>query len=118
MEFTEEEKEDRKMSAVKKGILGLVIGAVVVGIFTASLGECEVLEILVYTLVGAFCGFGFAFGWDYVKKAVSFARNICSGSSWGMLLAFVLVPIAISLGVLPGVVNGIICIVRELQGKS
>lgn len=101
------------MSAVKKGILGAVIGAIVIGGFMcASMMETEGMPMaLVGIPLGAMYGFGLPFGWNDIKKMFSV------GSGTNPLIKFLLVILGIGLMWVIGIFKGVIEIIKEVTGN-
>lgn len=102
------------MSAVKKGIIGAVIGAIIIGGFmVAGMLETKGLPMaLVGIPIGALYGFGVPFGWNSMKKMFSVGSGMDN-----FVLRFVLVIFAIALMWVFGIFKGIIEIVKEVIDK-
>lgn len=121
------------MSAKQRGLIGAIIGAVLLavcyGIAAVDAGEFEVGQVFVMILAGALYGFGFAFGWGYMKSMTSALLGVAAGASLLTILfsrqntlikVLFIYLIAISLGVglawIPGIFKGIGSIRREAAG--
>lgn len=121
------------MSALKKGMIGAIVGAVVLTAFyVASVNGTttgvDILTLLGCIPLGALYGFGYAFGWGYFKSITAKAMGVATGASiltilfskedTGLKIFFIYLfafAFATAIAWLPGIVKGIASIVREHQ---
>ena len=126
------------MNATKKGIIGMIIGAIIpaaIIIIMAGMNNSPAsgtLSILPYmplaALVGALYGFGYAFGWKLgvrglgkalgVAGATSFfiilfSRDRRSGFMWSLVIFIFAISFTLGFAYIPGIYIGIRDIVRE-----
>lgn len=114
------------MSSLVKGIIGAVAGCILFPFILSMEGGYGITDILLFIPVGALYGFGFAFGWGYLKTITSKLLGVATGASIITIIfsrenTFIkvffiyLFAIALAFGIawIPGVVKGIKDIVRE-----
>ena len=124
------------MKASTKGIIGATLGAVImtsIGMYSYFAGGGEEMEIsmLISTILGmaiggAILGFGYTFGWQYVKSFTAKALGVAVTGSVitiifsrkdTLLKCIFIYAVALSIGIgiayLPGIIKGIQLISQE-----
>lgn len=119
------------MKAKKRGIIGAVVGAIGLPAFMVFASSMQGIpqdigSIILMFFCGALYGFGYAFGWSYVKSWIAKAFGVSTSLSllgilfsrnWSWLKTFfvflIVFSFAIGLAWIPGVVRGIRAIAAE-----